>query len=222
VMDHVLQIDSLLSTIDRTQKSSPRPPERDYRRLDHARRKLLSVNAMFEWRDGPLISAMRAGDVFLLDEISLADDSVLERLNSVLEPNRTMVLAERGGDDVENQCISAAAGFKLVATMNPGGDYGKKELSPALRNRFTEIWVPQVQDRRDMELIIDGLWTDQCFEPYTRHLLDFVLWFCGVVRDNSICGLRDIIVRCTIFTLLPRHVHQCLGLGQFLEFCLHV
>jgi midasin len=25
--------------------------------------------------------------------------------------------------------------------MNPGGDYGKKELSPALRNRFTEIWV---------------------------------------------------------------------------------
>jgi midasin len=25
--------------------------------------------------------------------------------------------------------------------MNPGGDFGKRELSPALRNRFTEIWV---------------------------------------------------------------------------------
>lgn len=25
--------------------------------------------------------------------------------------------------------------------MNPSRDYGKKELSPALRNRFTEIWV---------------------------------------------------------------------------------
>jgi midasin len=25
--------------------------------------------------------------------------------------------------------------------MNPSGDFGKKELSPALRNRFTEIWV---------------------------------------------------------------------------------
>ncbi len=25
--------------------------------------------------------------------------------------------------------------------MNPSGDYGKRELSPALRNRFTEIWV---------------------------------------------------------------------------------
>jgi hypothetical protein len=29
----------------------------------------------------------------------------------------------------------------MVATMNPGSDFGKKELSPALRNRLTEIWV---------------------------------------------------------------------------------
>jgi len=29
----------------------------------------------------------------------------------------------------------------MVATMNPSGDFGKKELSPALRNRMTEIWV---------------------------------------------------------------------------------
>lgn len=28
--------------------------------------------------------------------------------------------------------------------MNPSGDYGKKELSPALRNRFTEIWVQPI------------------------------------------------------------------------------
>jgi len=35
--------------------------------------------------------------------------------------------------------------------MNPGGDYGKKELSPALRNRFTEIWVPAVNDLDDLQ-----------------------------------------------------------------------
>lgn len=39
---------------------------------------------LFEWVDGPLIIAMRSGDLFLADEISLADDSVLERLNSLL------------------------------------------------------------------------------------------------------------------------------------------
>lgn len=39
---------------------------------------------LFEWVDGPLIQAMLSGDLFLADEISLADDSVLERLNSLL------------------------------------------------------------------------------------------------------------------------------------------
>ena len=35
----------------------------------------------------------------------------------------------------------AAHKFNMIATMNPSGDFGKKELSPALRNRMTEIWV---------------------------------------------------------------------------------
>lgn len=70
---------------------------------------------------------MRTGGVFLIDEISLADDSVLERLNSVLEPERSLLLAEKGGDGGA-ETIQAAPGFRVVATMNPGGDYGKKEV----------------------------------------------------------------------------------------------
>lgn len=84
---------------------------------------------------------MQQGGVLLLDEISLADDSVLERINSVLEPERRLFLPEKGlvsGTDLNH--VEAAANFRLIATMNPGGDFGKKELSPALRNRFTEIW----------------------------------------------------------------------------------
>lgn len=42
--------------------------------------------------------------------------------------------------------VTAHENFFVLATMNPGGDYGKKELSPALRNRFTEIWVPSVSN----------------------------------------------------------------------------
>ncbi|XLR00313.1 hypothetical protein S83_066511, partial [Arachis hypogaea] len=42
-------------------------------------------------KDGPLVKAMRRGDLFLVDEISLADDSVIERLNSVSEPERTLM-----------------------------------------------------------------------------------------------------------------------------------
>lgn len=47
--------------------------------------------AIFVWQDGPLVEAMRAGNIVLVDEISLADDSVLERMNSVLETDRKLV-----------------------------------------------------------------------------------------------------------------------------------
>lgn len=50
--------------------------------------------SLFVWHDGPLVQAMRNGDMFLVDEISLAEDSVLERLNSVLEPKRLLVITK--------------------------------------------------------------------------------------------------------------------------------
>lgn len=60
-------------------------------------------------------------------------------------------MAEKGGSVLEK--ITAHPNFFILATMNPGGDYGKKELSPALRNRFTEIWVPAVTDIDELQSI---------------------------------------------------------------------
>ena len=108
--------------------------------------------ALFEWHDGPLVTAMRSGHMFLLDELSLADDAVLERLNSVLEPSRRLTLAEQGGATVVE--VQAHTDFLFMATMNPGGDFGKRELSPALRNRFTEVWVPHITDGADLLTLI--------------------------------------------------------------------
>ncbi|KAL6308298.1 midasin [Sparassis latifolia] len=185
-------IQTLITTVDRIVKSNAHhAPELSS--LQEVLAKLQRLLAMFQWRDGPLVESMRNGDVFLLDEISLADDSVLERLNSVLEPERTIVLAERGGDTLELPCIKAADNFKLVATMNPGGDYGKKELSPALRNRFTEIWVPSVTDRNDLECIVDSLWRHAPLRDYTGPVLDFVEWLCAQANDRSILSLRDVL-----------------------------
>ena len=147
-------------------------------------------NALFEWVDGSLVHAMKTGEQFLLDEISLADDSVLERLNSVLEPGRMLFLAEKGTDDAP---ITASPGFQFCATMNPGGDYGKKELSPALRNRFTEIWVPNLNDKQELlEIARDKLaprWADLA-EP----IIAFGTWFS--LRYNPITpstSIRDLL-----------------------------
>jgi midasin len=98
------------------------------------------LNSIFEWYDGILVQAMQQGGLLLIDEISLANDSVLERLNSVFEADRTLVVSEKAGATAAVK-IEGKGMFNMVATMNPSGDFGKKELSPALRNRMTEIWV---------------------------------------------------------------------------------
>ena len=79
---------------------------------------------------------------------------------SVLEPGRTLTLAEKAGAGAE--VVRAAPGFRLVATMNPGSDYGKKELSPALSNRFTQIWVPAIEDEAELAAIIQSRLTGTC------------------------------------------------------------
>ncbi|KAJ4418163.1 AAA ATPase midasin [Gnomoniopsis sp. IMI 355080] len=149
-------------------------------------------NALFEWSDGSLVHAMKNAHFFLLDEISLADDSVLERLNSVLEPGRTLLLAEKGTDD---SFIRAADGFQFFATMNPGGDFGKKELSPALRNRFTEIWVPPLSSRQDiLDIVVDKL--KPHVKPFAHIIVDFSYWFGKTCRSSTATAfsIRDILV----------------------------
>jgi len=89
--------------------------------------------ALFEWVDGVVVKAMKEGGYLMVDEISLADDAVLERLNSVLEPERKLVVSEKNRTHKgEVFQITAAESFQFLATMNPGGDYGKKEVRNCL------------------------------------------------------------------------------------------
>lgn len=160
--------------------------------------RMRATTALFEWHDGPLVQAMRGGDLILLDEISLADDSVLERLNSVLEPSRTLVLAEKGGRDLDDIRVVGSAGFEILATMNPGGDFGKKELSPALRNRFTEIWVPAVDDVADLLHIIGSRWSAAHrseLDEFGPRIIEFGQWFAQQTgqKGGLGIGLRDIL-----------------------------
>lgn len=137
-----------------------------------ASQSIAAYQSLFRWNDGILVRAMKAGEHFLLDEISLADDSVLERLNSLLEPARTILLAEKGADD---NLVVAHPLFQFLATMNPGGDYGKRELSAALRNRLTEIWVPPLSDKEDILPIVRQRLTsdDDC----ANWMLEFAHFF---------------------------------------------
>ncbi|XP_042318311.1 midasin isoform X2 [Sceloporus undulatus] len=162
----------------------------------------LDSSRLFQWHDGALVLAMREDGFFLMDEVSLADDSVLERLNSVLETEKTLVLAEKGSEDNEVELLTAGNKFRILATMNPGGDFGKKELSPALRNRFTEIWCPQSNSREDLIHIVKhnldpGLSlarTNDKGVDVAELMMDFIEWLTNQEFGRQrILSIRDIL-----------------------------
>ncbi|KAF2634774.1 midasin [Massarina eburnea CBS 473.64] len=157
--------------------------------------------ALFEWADGSLVHAMKTGQYFLLDEISLADDSVLERLNSVLESSRTLLLAEKGPMD---SLVMANEGFQFLATMNPGGDYGKKELSPALRNRFTEIWVPALSDVEDILQIVRSKLKPSAVH-HASSIVSFAQWFNEKYNTSVVASIsiRDTLAWVTFINNSP-------------------
>lgn len=88
---------------------------------------------MFKWEDGPLLKCFKEGGIFFIDEVNMCPESVLEGLNSVFEMPSTLT--------VNDNFYQAHENFHIVAAMNPSGDWGKRELTPALRSRFTEIYT---------------------------------------------------------------------------------
>jgi midasin len=59
-------------------------------------------------------------------------------------------LTERG----DSESIERHPDFRLFACMNPPTDFGKKDLPPAIRSRFNELYVADIDDREDLEVIV--------------------------------------------------------------------
>ena len=118
----------------------------------------------------------------------------------MLETERSLLLSEKAGA-TEPQLVRAAANFRFLATMNPGGDYGKKELSPALRNRLTEIWCPLSRNKQDMMDIIEhNLRPPLTLSHQGREMriaaamVDFIDWFASSdLGRRSTVSIRDIL-----------------------------
>ncbi|KAL6249838.1 AAA ATPase midasin [Rhinocladiella similis] len=201
---HEVDIDQLIKGFSSMDVSNLDPEA-----VAQTRASIGAYQSLFSWSDGSLVRAMKTGDHFLLDEISLADDSVLERLNSVLEPSRTILLAEKGSDD---NLIVAHPDFQFLATMNPGGDYGKRELSAALRNRLTEIWVPPLSQEADIVPIVQNkLISGQ--EKVAQQMLTFATWFRRTFHSTAAetIPLRDLLA-------WAEFINRASSLGEELAF----
>lgn len=76
-------------------------------------------SGQFEFQEGLLIQAVRFGYWIILDELNLASSDILESLNRLLDDNRELYIPET------NTLLKPHPHFRLFATQNPPGLYGK-------------------------------------------------------------------------------------------------
>eukprot|EP00767_Chilomastix_cuspidata_P002703 gnl/Chilomastix_cuspidata/2822.p1 GENE.gnl/Chilomastix_cuspidata/2822~~gnl/Chilomastix_cuspidata/2822.p1 ORF type:complete len:4926 (+),score=474.49 gnl/Chilomastix_cuspidata/2822:1812-14780(+) len=174
------------------------------------KQKILTYRSLFEWMDGPLPLCMKKGGFFLFDEISLVDDSVLERMNSVLEDPHVLTIPERGEKIL--YAFEANLSFRFIATMNPGGDFGKRELSRAMRNRLTEVWTGPSGETSELISIFQGKVPDVVAGLYSENLYNVLE---ELKRSNVLISARDITQMASYLSLpdLPDpKLYACLEL----------
>lgn len=104
------------------------------------------------WQDGILLSAMKAGHWVVMDEINAALPEILFTLHSLLDDDRSVVLAEK-----DNEVVKPHEEFRFFSTMNPPEDYaGTKDLNKALISRFTAILnIHPLKDVDETSLLTD-------------------------------------------------------------------
>ena len=100
--------------------------------------------ALFLYKDGKITTAAKLAQSILLENIELPPQAVVERLNSLLESERTFSLTEditlQNNANLSNR-IELLSSFCVFATAYVHSNTAKIPLSPAIRSRFTEIWV---------------------------------------------------------------------------------
>lgn len=88
--------------------------------------------------EGPVIQAMKKGQLLYIDEINMAKPETLPILNGVLDYRRTIT------NPFTNEVVTANEGFGVIAAINEGY-VGTVPLNEALKNRFIVIDVPYIQ-----------------------------------------------------------------------------
>lgn len=99
------------------------------------------------WQDGPATRAVREGAVLYLDEVAEAREDVLVVLHSLSDHRRTLFLDRR------DEAVTAAPGFLLAASFNPGYRRGPKELKPSTRQRFVCLAFDYPAEHVEVEIV---------------------------------------------------------------------
>lgn len=104
----------------------------DLSAADLVGRHLLSAEGTV-WVDGPLARAVRTGAICYLDEVVEARKDTTVVLHPLADDRRVLPIERTG------ELLSAAPGFMLVISYNPGYQNLLKSLKPSTRQRFVAL-----------------------------------------------------------------------------------
>ncbi len=85
------------------------------------------------WIDGPLAVAARVGAICYMDELVEAREDSIIVIHPLTDDRRVLPVDKTG------ELITAAPGFQLVASYNPGYQHAIKDLKPSTRQRFVAL-----------------------------------------------------------------------------------
>src|SRR3546814_11203154 len=85
------------------------------------------------WEDGPLTRAVKEGAICYLDEVVEARADTIVVLHPLLDHRRELIVDRLG------ETLSAAPGFMLVVSYNPGYQSVLKDLKESTRQRMVAI-----------------------------------------------------------------------------------
>ena len=100
------------------------------------------------WADGPLTTAVRTGAICYLDEVVEARQDTLVVIHPVTDDRRILPIEKTG------ELLTAAPGFQLVLSYNPGYQHALKDLKPSTRQRFVAIEFDFPSPAREMEIVM--------------------------------------------------------------------
>jgi len=96
----------------------------------------------FEWRDGPLLQALKENSWILLDELNLASQSVLEGLNACLDHRGSVFIPELNKTFKIHDSENAGNFSRIFGCQNPVRQGGaRKGLPKSFLNRFTQVYI---------------------------------------------------------------------------------
>ncbi|MCV7432992.1 CbbQ/NirQ/NorQ/GpvN family protein [Mycolicibacterium bacteremicum] len=113
------------------------------------------------WVDGPLTRAVRGGAIFYLDEVVEARQDTTVVIHPLADHRRELPVDRLG------VTLSAAPGFQLVISYNPGYQSVLKSLKESTRQRFVaiELGFPPAQIETEVVAYEAGI------EPGTARIL---------------------------------------------------